>query len=114
MKKHKFTVPHTYTIIFFIIVCMTILTWIIPSGEFDRVLNEEGRSVVQASSYHLVESNPQGFFDLFASPARGIIDAAETIAFVLIVGGSFGIINRTRAIEKGISKAASSLGKKKF
>lgn len=114
MKKHKFTVPHTYTIIFFIIVCMTILTWIIPSGEFDRVLNEEGRSVVQASSYHLVESNPQGFFDLFTSPARGIIDAAETIAFVLIVGGSFGIINRTRAIEKGISKAASSLGKKEI
>lgn len=114
MNKRKLTIPHTYTIIFFIIVFMTILTWVVPSGEFNRIIDAEGRTVVDAASYHLVESNPQGLADLFTSPAKGIIDAVETIAFVLIVGGSFGIINRTGAIEKGIARAAKTFGNKEI
>lgn len=114
MKKRKLTIPHTYTIIFCIIVMMTAMTWLVPSGEFDRFEDAEGRTVVDASSYHLVEPNPQGIDDLFMSPAKGIVEAAETIAFVLIVGGSFGIINRTGAIDKGIARAAKRFGKKEI
>ena len=116
MKERKFSlkVPHTYTIIFMIMIIMTILTWIIPSGVFDTMENEEGRSLVVAGTYHIVESNPQGFMDLFSSPIKGIIDAAETIGFVLIVGGAFGIINKTGAIEAGIGKAASAFGNKEL
>ena len=100
--------------IFCIIVMMTAMTWLVPSGEFDRFEDAEGRTVVDASSYHLVEPNPQGIDDLFMSPAKGIVEAAETIAFVLIVGGSFGIINRTGAIDKGIARAAKRFGKKEI
>ena len=80
---------------------MTILTWIVPSGEFDTEETADGRTVVISGTYHEVESNPQGVDDLFTSPIKGIIDAAETIGFVLIVGGAFGVINRTGAVEAG-------------
>lgn len=113
MKKlKKLRIPHTYTIIFCIILFMTILTWIVPSGVFETEETADGRSVVIAGTYHEVESNPQGLADLFTSPIKGIIDAAETIGFVLIVGGAFGIINSTGAIEAGIGKAAQLFGKK--
>lgn len=112
-KKFKLKVPHTYTIIFCIIILMTILTWIVPSGQFDTT-EQDGRTVVIPGTYHEVESNPQGFGDLFTSPIKGIIDAVETIGFVLIVGGAFGIINRTGAVEAGIGKAAKAFGNKEL
>lgn len=113
MKKlKKLKVPHTYTIIFSIIVFMTILTWLVPSGVFDTEETADGRTVVISGTYHHIESNPQGIDDLFTAPIKGIIDAAETIGFVLIVGGAFGIINRTGAIEAGIGRASQIFGKK--
>ena len=113
-KKRRLKVPHTYTIIFCIIILITILTWIVPSGQFDTMENADGRTVVIAGTYHEVGSNPQGILDLFTSPIKGIIDAVETIGFVLIVGGAFGIINKTGAVEAGIGKAAKAFGKKEL
>ncbi|WP_321996489.1 hypothetical protein [Draconibacterium orientale] len=43
-------VPHTYVIIFFLIVFCALLTWIIPGGQFEResvVVNGVERSVIQ-------------------------------------------------------------------
>ncbi|MBE0638216.1 MAG: hypothetical protein IH598_06840, partial [Bacteroidales bacterium] len=34
MKKTK--IPHTYVIVFSIVVFSAVLTWFIPGGEFDR------------------------------------------------------------------------------
>ncbi len=42
--------PQTLTIIFLLIVLMAILTWIVPSGNFERV-DIDGRSVVVAGTY---------------------------------------------------------------
>ncbi|MDO7205902.1 hypothetical protein Q5M85_19210 [Paraclostridium bifermentans] len=33
-KQKRLVIPHTFTIIFLLIVFMAILTWIIPSGQF--------------------------------------------------------------------------------
>ena len=35
-KKFKFQLPHVITLIFFLIVLVAILTWIVPSGAFQR------------------------------------------------------------------------------
>lgn len=113
-KKRSLKVPHTYTIIFCIILFMTILTWIVPSGVFDTKEMPDGRTVVISGTYHEVESNPQGIDDLFTSPIKGIIDAVETIGFVLIVGGAFGVINRTGAVESGIGRASKVFGRKEL
>ena len=105
-KKKRFIIPHTFTIIFLLIVLMAILTWIVPSGEFSRE-DVEGRMVVVPGTYQSVESNPQGFADVFKAPIEGFIDSAEVVGFVLIVGGAFGIVNRTGAIEAGIASVIS-------
>ncbi|MCA9734372.1 YfcC family protein [candidate division KSB1 bacterium] len=100
MKKIK--VPNTYFIIFAITVLIAAATWIIPGGEYDKVL-QNGKETVVADSFHYVKNQPQGFGALLKAPIKGFINAAEIIAFVLIVGGAFSIMQRTEAIDAAIN-----------
>ena len=45
MKKRTFEVPHSLAIIFLAMVLASILTYIIPGGSFERVVNEAGKTV---------------------------------------------------------------------
>ncbi|MDB3086377.1 YfcC family protein [Clostridioides difficile] len=113
LKKKRFTMPQTLTIIFLLIVVMAVLTWIVPSGNFERV-DIDGRSVVVAGTYEKAPSNPQGITDVFSAPINGFIDAAEVVGFVLIVGGAFGIVNKTGAIEAIIAHTVNKMKKFQF
>lgn len=115
-KKKKFKVPHTYVILFSVILIMAILTYIIPAGEYDRVKDEvSGKTVVVPTSFHSVEQNPIKFFDLFQSVPKGMKAASSIIFFIFIVGGAFQMITATGAIEAGIGKMAKALqGKEKL
>ena len=100
MEKKK--IPHTLIIVSVILIIFLILTWIVPAGEFQRSeLN--GRQVVVPGTYHHVAPQPQGLMDLFKAPIRGMISAAQIIAFVLLIGGAFGIVNKTGAINAGLA-----------
>lgn len=115
-KKKFFKVPHTYVILFIVILIMAVLTYIIPAGEFVRVEDPNtGRTVVDPASFHGVDQNPTSFFDLWKSVPNGMKDAAGIIFFIFIVGGSFQIITSTGAIEAIISRIALKLeGKDKL
>lgn len=64
--KLKWKIPHGFLIVGSILLFVTILTWIIPTGQFDRVLDEAtGKNVVVASSFHFVENSPVGLFKMF-------------------------------------------------
>ena len=108
--KKKFKVPHTYVILFGVILVMAILTYFVPAGEFDRVHDPNAdRTVVDADSFKRVEQSPTGFFDIFQSIPKGMKDAAGIVFFIFIVGGAFQIITGTGAIEAGIGKVALAL-----
>lgn len=113
LRKRKFTMPSTLTIIFLLIIVMAVLTWIVPSGRFERE-DIEGKMVVVAGTYEKVSSNPQGVTEVFTAPINGFIDAAEVVGFVLIVGGAFGIINKTGAIEAIIAHTVNKMKKFQF
>ncbi len=119
-KKSKFNfteikIPHTYVIIFSIIVIAAVFTYIIPAGEYDRYENEKGITVINPDSYHSVEQSPAGFLDVFDAVPTGMKDTAGLIFFVFIVGGSFQIITGTGAIDIGISKIVKVMnGKEKI
>lgn len=97
-------IPHTYTIIFSIILICAILSWIIPAGEYSRHtidVNGSTRTVIVDNSYHAVESAPQTW-QVFSSLLQGFEKQAGIIAFLLIIGGAFQIMNNSRAIDVGI------------
>ena len=105
MKK----IPHTFTIVFALILLAAVCTWIVPSGEFVRqtvsVQNADGsistREVVQNDSFHYVESQPQTW-QVFSSLFNGFVDKADIIVFILMVGGAFWILNNSHAIDVGV------------
>jgi uncharacterized ion transporter superfamily protein YfcC len=97
MKKF----PDTLIIILGIMLVFIALTWIVPAGEFERT-EVDGRQVIVAGSYQEVEANPQGLWAFLKAPIKGFISAAQIIAFVFLVGGAFGIVTRTGAIDAGL------------
>lgn len=104
-KKRK--IPHTYVIIFSIIIIAAALTWFIPGGEFDRqaVQLPDGseKEVIIPGSFHYVDSQPQtwevfsALYDAFVDP-----DKAAIIIFILLIGGAFWIMNDSKAIDTTI------------
>lgn len=109
-KKKLFKMPHTYVILFMVILVMVALTYIIPAGEFIRVVDPNtGRTVVDPASFHAVDQNPAHLFDIFKAVPKGMKAASSIIFFIFIVGGAFQIITATGAIEASISRVALSL-----
>lgn len=107
-SKKKFRVPHTYVILFGMIIIMAILTYVIPAGQYQKVeLND--RMVVDPNSYATVEANPAKPFDILKAFPKGLAAAQSIVFFIFIVGGSFNVLNQTGAIEAGIGKIALGL-----
>jgi len=97
-------IPHTYVIVFSIVVLCAMLTWVIPGGAFNRetiTVNGIDRSVVVPGSYHSVERNPQTW-QVFSALFDGFVDKADIIIFILIIGGAFWIMNESKAIDVAI------------
>lgn len=61
------------------------------------------------NTYKTVEAKPQGVVAFIKSPIKGIIEGADIIFLVLIIGGLIGIINYTNAFDAGISWLARTL-----
>lgn len=114
-KKKKFRIPHTYALLFFVIVLVAILTYVIPAGEFDRAVDPAtDRIFVVPDTYHSVEGNPLSFFDVFKAIPKGMENSGYIIFFVLMIGGSFGILQSTGAIDSGIVEVVKLMkGKEK-
>ena len=97
-------IPHTYTIIAVLILVCAVLSWIIPAGEYERhVIEVEGvkRTVIVDHSFHRVEQSPQTW-QVFGALLQGFEKQAGIIAFLLIIGGAFQILNSGKAVDVGI------------
>ncbi len=112
MKK----IPHTFVIVWWIIIIAAVLTWFIPGGHYVKqtvvedgkekeiVVYEEvekdGKRVLQPK-FEFTENHPQTW-QIFAAPFKGFVRQAGIIVFIFIVGGAFWIVNSTKAIDVGI------------
>lgn len=99
LQKKKFEFPHVFVILFGIIIVAAVATYFIPAGEYEREVNEAGTETVVDGTYTTVEKTPLGFFDLFQSIHAGMVDGSAIIFFIFIVGGAFGILNATNALQ---------------
>ncbi|AWK82805.1 TPA: YfcC family protein [Photobacterium damselae] len=113
----NFKFPSAYTILFALIAVVALLTWIVPAGQYNRVMNEElGKEVPVTGTYHAVESNPQGVVDVLLAPIDGFYDhdsyeaaAIDVSLFILIIGGFLGLVTKTGAIDAGIERVTARL-----
>ncbi|MCQ1528957.1 YfcC family protein [Lutispora saccharofermentans] len=102
--------PNSYVIIFILILCAMIATWIIPAGQFERVKDEaSGKTVIVADSFKNVESAPVNVFGMLKAIPIGVKDSIGIITFIFIISGSIQIIKGTGALDAGIIKVVNRL-----
>ncbi len=82
----KIKVPNTYVIIFTVLLLCAVSTWFVPGG------------------------NPQTW-QVFSALYEGFSQQAGIIAFVLIIGGAFWVVNSTKAVDHGIMKFIARMQK---
>lgn len=89
---------------------MAAMTWIIPAGKYQMVMNETlGREVAVAGTYARTDANPQGILDILSAPITGIQEAIDLGLFILIIGGFLMVISATGAIDAGIARAVNRM-----
>ena len=115
LKKKKREFPHTFVILGILGLVAMALTWIIPAGAFDRVVNEMGRTVVVPGSFHFIEATPQGFKALMGGIHSAGVATASICMFIFLNVAAFNIINDTGAINAGLAKVSYRMrGKEKL
>ena len=113
MKRFRF--PHPLVLLLGCVAIAAACTWLLPAGEFNRRDDPvTGRSVVVAGTYRPVASSPVSAFDAVVAIPRGMADAASVIFLVFLVGGAFAVVERTGALEHGVSRLVRRLASREL
>ncbi|MEM7585931.1 MAG: AbgT family transporter [Acidobacteriota bacterium] len=108
----QFRVPHTLVLLFGMVCLALILTYLLPQGNFDRQENDSGRQQVVPGSYQpATEKVTLSPLVVFTAIPRGFEAAQEIIFFVFLIGGAFGVLRATGAIDAIIGVILPRLGK---
>jgi len=110
-EKKGFAVPHVYVILLGLILLCSLLSYVVPAGQYD-MMTVSGREVVDAATFHTVDSTPVTLMQMLSAVPRGMTQSAQIIFFIFIVGGVFAIVEKTGAIEAGIGRVCQLLGGK--
>lgn len=129
-KFKNINMPHTYVIIFYVVLAAWILTLLLPVGKFETAKKtyiqngkEKTKTVVVPGSfqYELDEKGMPikkpakiwgtedfGGYGFLNYVFEGLVtgdkwsSAVGVVAFILVIGGAFGIVLRTGAVDSGI------------
>lgn len=102
MRKRQ--IPHTFVIVFILIVVAAAMTWFVRPGHY---IEENG-----ALKFYYEDSLPQQYlgeyhseiqtWQVFSAFFEGFRRQSSIIVFILLIGGAFWILNKSRAIDMGI------------
>ncbi|ERS91645.1 MULTISPECIES: YfcC family protein [Halomonas] len=109
-KKWYQTVPDPMVLIFLILLATYALTFVVPAGEFERVMEDGRTRVVPGSFQYLSDVGAINPFDIFVAVPRGLNEASLYLFIVFIAGGLFHILQRTGALENAIGVAVNRVG----
>lgn len=99
--------PHTLVILMIIILIVTALTWIIPSGEYNRIKDEvSGKKIIDPASFHYVDKAPVNPLSVPIMAVEGFVKVADLIFVILFSGAAFHIITKSNALQSLISMVA--------
>lgn len=140
-KKKSFSMPDMYVIIFFVVLFAAVLTYIVPQGYFETqdikyevagvektktvivdksfkyVTDKEGKPVKEGVKLFSGDDEKPGFLNyMFEGLVTGDKNSSAVgiIAFLLVIGGAFGIVLATGSVEAGIAKMITKMNGKEF
>lgn len=105
-KKIKFKIPHTFIILSVFILIMSFLSYIIPAGSYERFIAEDGRAVVDPSTFHYIENTPVTLMQFLTSIPQGFVEAGFIIALTLCVGAGVAVVQKIGVIPAAVEYLA--------
>ena len=126
----KIKLPHVFVLLTSVILVCSVLTYIIPSGEYERetkLIGTKERTLLKPGTYSEIpkhfsaegvvvgdnkegKASPVSILGFLTSIPRGMEEAADIIFFIFIVGGVFGILQKTGTIIAFIQKLLELFG----
>ncbi len=102
--RPRFRLPHPLVLLTGFVLLGAALSWVLPAGSFERVVDEAtGRTVVVAGTYQEVEPDPVDPFEAIVALPRGMLEAGDVIFLVFLIGGAFSVVEQTGALGRGVS-----------
>ena len=115
-------IPHVFALLAMVIIAAGLLSYVIPSGSFEReeiAVGNLTRTVVIPGSYQPIakhysvkglflgdevtgKATPVGLMGFLTAIPKGLEQTADIIFFIFLIGGVFGIVKRTGTITASI------------
>lgn len=125
-------IPHVFALLTFIILICSVATYVVPAGKYQRETRKiEGRerTLVVPGTYESLpkhytasdillrsgetpegHASPVSVLEFLTAIPRGLQDSADIIFFIFLLGGTFGILQRTGTIPATIRMLLDHLG----
>ncbi|HEX2062702.1 MAG TPA: hypothetical protein VHK90_18315 [Thermoanaerobaculia bacterium] len=108
LAPRTFRMPHTLVIVGTLVVLVLALSWVVPSGRYERV-EKDGRQITIPGTYERVAKVYLGPQWLMIAPIKGFADGAMIISFLFLIGGAFNVIQETGIIHFAIRRLTAAL-----
>jgi uncharacterized ion transporter superfamily protein YfcC len=123
-KQGRSIIPHPIVMMILIIAAAVLLTWLVPSGVFQRTPDHR----VIAGTYHVIPKQlsltalvlpqrsteklayPASLVALVASIPPGMVQAAGLIFMIMFLGGMFGVLRGSGALDAGMERLLAATG----
>ena len=110
-RLSRIKMPHTYVLLTGILLCVVVMTYLIPAGEYDRVMDAaSGRMVVLPDSFHYIEGIRPGIFDIFLALQRGYVSAADIMFLIVFAYGYVYMLTENGTLNRAIRVLTRKLG----
>lgn len=110
--KKKFKVPHSYVIITCILLLVSILTYVIPAGEYTRTVDETGTEIIHTDDFHYVEQSGVSPLRIPSLIMQSLSKQSEIIFSLLVIGGAFEVVLKTGMFQAYLTRLSKRCGGK--
>jgi len=128
----RIRVPHVFVLLTFMVLLAALATYVVPSGRYERVrktIEGRERTLVVPGTYaplpkvvtiggallgspepSAVPARPVSALGFLSAIPRGMVEASDIIFFIFIIGGAFGILQRSGTIMATVRGLMERLG----
>lgn len=105
-KVKKVSFPHTFFIIFVMIVIAVGLTWVVPAGTYDFVKSASGRKVVDPATFHYIQSASVNPLLIPLYIIKSFSKRIDLMMVIFMAGSAFHVVTKTGALQAILAKGA--------
>ena len=114
-QKKGFHMPHVFIILLVIMLFVVLLSYLIPSGSYERIEDAAGFTVVDPDTFRYVENEtPITFMDYFEAVYTGFVNGATIMGTLFISSGVIYLLEVSGAFGAGINMILKKTKGKEF